>query len=209
MKTNRAQGLSGIVALMVVGLMMTACGGKHEFAGVVTSQNGSILGSSDLSSKNDSETEQQAPQLPRATPTPQPQAPGQYMNIVAGTKEVCESSAREATGSNVICSVGGGCAMNGGLPSASNPSANPRAYGACVSLNVPTFYPIPRQYINIVAGTKAVCESTGAKVIGFKVTCSIGGGCAIGGEVPSQLHPSANPSAYGACVLTDRLVSGN
>ncbi len=54
-----------------------------------------------------------------------------YYNFVASTKAACESSivSRSLTGT---CTLGGGCALSGGMPSTINPSANPTLWGACI-----------------------------------------------------------------------------
>ena len=55
-------------------------------------------------------------------------------------------------------------------------------------------------YLNFVAGDQHTCEASVVSRLGRSVTCTIGGGCGNCG-IPSTSCASANPDAYGACVL--------
>jgi len=123
-------------------------------------------------------------------------------NFVASTQSSCNSLVTSAYGSLVkACAVGGGCTINGQLPTTSNPSANPTLWGACVAASsVPaTTITAPSTLYNFVASTKASCESSIA-TRSLTGTCSIGGGCSLTGGMPSSTNPSANPTLWGACI---------
>lgn len=71
-----------------------------------------------------------------STPTPAPTAPAPTppisRNFVAGDQASCEAAILQALGRSGACSMGGGCTLDGQVPSPSNPSANPSAWGACL-----------------------------------------------------------------------------
>lgn len=69
---------------------------------------------------------------PAATPSSTPVGPV-MRNFVAGSQVDCENSISSALGISRTCSIGGGCSLDGQIPSASNPSANPQHWGACFS----------------------------------------------------------------------------
>jgi peptidoglycan hydrolase-like protein with peptidoglycan-binding domain len=88
------------------------------------------------------------------------------------------------------------------------PSPLPFAYGSYTltvknsnGVSNAKAFVVPSAYINFVAGSKATCENSVTERFGSLVgTCSIGGGCAAGGVVPSTSSPSANPNHWGACI---------
>lgn len=123
-------------------------------------------------------------------------------NFVAGEKATCEASIFSTFGKYGTCSIGGGCGLSCGNPGGSCVSANPYAWGACLtkndsSLRAPAAAP---KLYNIVAGDKGTCESSAAGALGYAVSCSIGGGCGLSCGAPSASCQSANPSYWGACV---------
>lgn len=69
------------------------------------------------------------------TPTPtNPTPSGTFHNFLASSKDACETLIKNKFGSLVgTCSIGGGCTLNGQVPTSSNPSANPTLWGACIS----------------------------------------------------------------------------
>jgi hypothetical protein len=72
--------------------------------------------------------------VPTTMPTTMPTmtVPGPLMrNFVAGTQSDCENSISSSLGITRACSIGGGCSLDGQVPSAANPSANAQLWGAC------------------------------------------------------------------------------
>lgn len=80
-------------------------------------------------------------------------------------------------------------------PSPTAPIATP-ATAAPTPNSTPNLVP---SYRNVVAGSKAVCESSIFDSYGINQTCTIGGGCSGAGGPPTSANPSANPTAWGAC----------
>ncbi len=65
-----------------------------------------------------------------------PQSATTYRNFVASTQSICNTSVTNVYGSLVkSCTIGGGCTLNGQVPTSTNLSANPTLWGACVSSN--------------------------------------------------------------------------
>lgn len=131
-------------------------------------------------------------------------------NIVSGEgKASCEKLIGETYGKQISCTLGGGCGISCGKPGNSCASANPQHYGACVSQAdlqaapnyVATAGQSAKLLYNFVAGDKATCESSIVFRLGFSASCSIGGGCGLSCGMPNGACPSANPSAWGACLL--------
>jgi hypothetical protein len=61
--------------------------------------------------------------------------PGETFNYASGSESSCNQSIDpDAYASGIRCRLGGGCALNGKSPSASNPSANPSTWGSCYQL---------------------------------------------------------------------------
>lgn len=54
---------------------------------------------------------------------------------------------------------------------------------------------------NFVAGDKATCEATIIGRLGASASCTFGGGCTHDGQAPSPSNLSANPGAWGACII--------
>jgi hypothetical protein len=164
-------------------------------------------------------------------------------NFVADDKTKCETSidstslalqnyalTAKASNDQLICSVGGGCGLDCGIPGPSCPSANPNLWGACIEYRAlsagtlasaatpaPTvvatpspapFTPINNDvgnYHNFVADDQATCEAAIVNHLGtgswVPKTCTIGGGCGVTCEKPGPNCPSAYPKKWGACII--------
>lgn len=127
----------------------------------------------------------------------------QSFNFVDGNGAAhCNQTVLSTLGiSTFACTMGGGCSIDGQSPSSGHASANPNSYGVCIHVRSPAnAADIARQTYNFVAGDKSTCELQIARRFGVNVSCSLGGGCSIDGNVPSASHPSANPNEYGSCL---------
>ncbi len=131
------------LALIFSIAVLTACGSKNTEFSVASSGTNAL--EDDVEVPN-SEEETEEPQLEDEAESPESDEPVDaaeekihYINVVSGTgKASCDQlvvATREKYGilSGVSsCYIGGGCSKFGGPPTATNPSANPTLYGACL-----------------------------------------------------------------------------
>lgn len=126
------------------------------------------------------------------------------IDVACASASGCQSASSELTGGSSVGAAATGNGSQNGTSSIKLTNGMPSGLLHSSAFENANSERIAGIYLNYVADNKDGCELSIEQSLGKKESCQLGGGCGVDcGKPNSSTCESANPTLWGACILSE------